>query len=94
MQALLHFVAVASDAAPSVGAGSPRMAAMVAVANNGELMKPLTTIETRDSRWFGVLAVACEFIATLFTLAQHPTAQRRSCAQREVVRRSMFTLAR
>jgi hypothetical protein len=57
-------------------------------------MKPLTTIETRDSCWYGALAVACEFFATLLTLAQHSTAQRRSFAQREVVRRSMSILSR
>jgi len=57
-------------------------------------MKPLTTIETRDSHWFGVLAIVCEFAATLLTLAQHPLAQRRSFAQREAVRRSITTVAR
>ena len=37
-QALLLFVAVASDAAASFGAVLPRMAAMVAVGNEGGLM--------------------------------------------------------
>jgi hypothetical protein len=70
VQALLLFVAVASDAAASFGAVFPRMAAMVAVGNEGGLMEPQTTIELRTCKWLGIIALACSAAAELVSIAR------------------------
>ena len=64
----------------------PRMAAMVAVANEGGLMEPLTKIELGTCKWLGALAIACTVAAELLSLA---TNGQRTFTTRETLRRSM-----
>jgi hypothetical protein len=65
------------------------MAAMVAVANKGGLMEPLTKITLGGSEWLGVLAIACTVAGELLSLADSPTGQRTSFVHRENIRRAV-----
>jgi hypothetical protein len=64
------------------------MAAMVAVANKGGLMEPLTKIELSSCTWLGLLAIACAVAGELLTLADNPEGKRTSFVERELARRA------
>jgi len=73
---------------PSSAQVLQRMAAMVAVANKGELMEPLTKIELGSATWLGLIAIACAVVGELLTLADNPEGQRTSFVERENARRA------
>lgn len=63
------------------------MAALVAVANKGGLMEPLTKIELGSCTWLGLIAIACAVAGELLTLADNPEGKRDSFVEREMARR-------
>ena len=89
MQALLLFVAVASDAAAFYGARTPRMAAMVAVGNKGGFMEPLTTIELGTCTWLELATLFCAIEAELWTHPHNADEHSTSFVNREKVRRAL-----
>jgi hypothetical protein len=73
---------------PSSARVLQRMAAMVAVANKGGIMEPLTKIELGSCTWLGLIAIACAVAGELLTLADNPEGKRFSFVERENTRRA------